>query len=393
MTEQELIEIKNYLISNSQQVSDIPEVQDTSGVSSLPAIKVQNGQDDQVVRVPLTLLSPVLRMDGQILQYKNPDGIWTNVFDFSSIQTGGGSGTFTGTYKNNNKIIQKIGALQKGFDASSGIDYTQLFNEIFFPNNDNQFPQKPIYFGFMEQYPIVDTISQLQIPQNYSEFDYNNLINEGYFVIALPATFYLKRIEDSNGMNILGCFDLIYKSIYNSSTGDVYNVYVSPKLYYNDNLELTFTTKTGMPVQVVLNHGQISMDDVIPVVNITVQEAVKAVINGIKISKRDVQVALNSISISEIDIQPIVNSLSITIRDVQPILKSINIGQGVKSILKGIEVEQGYHSVINSISITEATKSNINSISIKEGGSILKLIQIKEAVKAVINSITIKEHE
>lgn len=137
MTDQELIEIKNYLIQNSQQVSDIPEVQSTSGVDSLPAIKSQVGQDDQVVRVPLTLLSPQLRMNGKILQYKNPEGQWINIYDFSTIPSGGG--TFSGTYKNNNKIIQKLGALQKGFDASDGIDYTELFNKIFFPNYNNKF--------------------------------------------------------------------------------------------------------------------------------------------------------------------------------------------------------------------------------------------------------------
>ena len=390
MTDQELIEIKNYLIQNSQQVSDIPEVQSTSGVDSLPAIKSQVGQDDQVVRVPLTLLSPQLRMNGKILQYKNPEGQWINIYDFSTIPSGGG--TFSGTYKNNNKIIQKLGALQKGFDASDGIDYTELFNKIFFPNYNNEFPQNKIFIGKSDQIPNKDSILSLSSPIDYYNFDYNDFMDKNYFIIALPGQFYLKRIEDSNGMNIIGCFDLTYKSIQTTNISDIYNVYISPKLFYNDDLELTFTTKTGSPVQTTLNSGIISVNDIIPTVNsITIIEAIKSVINSVKIAQREVPVLLNSILITQKDLQPNINSLYINIRDVQPILNSIDIQQGIRSVLKGLSISQGYHSNINSITITEAVKSNINSINIKDGRSIINSISIKQADKAIINSVNISK--
>lgn len=388
MTEQELIEIKNYLIQNSQQVSDIPEVNSTSGVSSIPAIKIQSGQDDQVVRVPITLLSPQLRMNGQLLQYKNPDGQWDNVYDFSTIPTGGG--TFNGTYKNNNKIIQKLGSLQKGLDVSSGIDYNELFNKIFFPNYNNEFPSNPIFFGKVDSIPNSNLILSLNSPIDYYKFDYNDLMDKDYFIIALPGQFYLKRIEDSNGMNIIGCFDLTYKSIQTQNINDIYNVYISPKLYYDENLELTFTTKKDNPVQATLNNAQFLVDDVTPSINsILIDEAVKSIISYIKIGVRDVQPVLNSITITyKTDIQ--LSGISVKGRDVNVTIGPIAIKEGIRCILNNIKVEQAYYSIINSIQINEATKAIINSIQIKEGSSILNNISIKEATKSVINNLSIK---
>lgn len=390
MTDQELIEIKNYLIQNSQQVSDIPEVDSTFGVSSIPAIKIQSGQDDQVVRVPITLLSPQLRMNGQILQYKNPDGQWVNIYDFSTITTGGG-GTFSGTYKNNNKIIQKLGALQKGLDTSSGIDYTELFNKIFFPNYNNEFPSNPIFFGKSDSVPNSNLILSLSNPIDYYQFDYNDFMDKDYFVIALPGQFYLKRIEDSNGMNVVGCFDLTYKSIQTQNINDIYNVYISPKLDYDENLELTFTTKKGEPVQSTLNGAQFYIDDVTPNINsIYIKEAIKSVIKSIKIGVRDIQPLLNNISITY-KTEILLDGLSIKNRDVNVTIGPIAIKEGVRCILNNIKVEQAYYSIINSLSINEATKSIINNIQIKEGSSILNNISIKEATKSIINNISIKQ--
>lgn len=405
---QEIInEIVAYLIANSQQVSGIPIATSLENISSLPAIKQVPGSEDEVVRAPISLLVPELRFNEQTfyIQYRNGDGLWINLFYTGDIHGGGGGETGTGSYINPDLIVQKVGGILKGSDFTKDTNLQVLLDKMFFPNNGKEFPSSPVFIGFSETIPTMKQIFNLEQPTGFNQLDYNKYTTEGYVVVALPATYYLKRIEDDAGMNVIGSFDLLYKSMQSQTLNDIYNVYISPKLFYNDNLELTFTTKTGNPVQVALDSGIISVNDIIPTVNsIIVKEAVKSIIRGVKITQREVPVLLNSILIDGKDIQPIVNSLSISIRDIQPILKSIDIQHGIKSILKGISITQGYHSIINSITITEATKSNINSILINDGRSIinsiiikegiskLKSIQIKEAIKAIINSITIKEY-
>lgn len=396
MTDAEKQEIVNeivaYLIANSQQVSGIPIATNLDDISSLPAIKQVLGQEDEVVRAPISLLVPSLRFDEQTfyIQYRNGDGPWINLFYTGDIHGGGSAGT--GSYINPNLIVQKVGGILKGSDFTTETNLQVLLDKMLFPNYGKQFPSNPVFIGFVESTPTTQQILNLEQIHNFNEFDYNKYTAEGHVIIALPATYYLKRIEDDSGMNIIGSFDLVYKSMQSQALSDIYNVYVSPKLFYNDNLELTFTTKTGNPVQVTLNSGTISVNDITPTVNsITIKEAVKSIIKSIKITQREVPVLLNSISLSRMDIQPVINSLSIGIRDINPILKSIDIQHGVKSILKGISISQGYHSNINSISITEAIKSKINSISIKDGRAILNSVSIKQADRAIINSISISK--
>ena len=389
MTEEEKNQLKNeiiqYLIENSQTVEQIPTVNSLNGIDSFPALKSVEGQDDQVVRAPILLLTPQFRTQDGYIQYKFGESEWINMLYVGDI--GGGSGG-TGTYKNENKTIEKIGGLLKGFDSSGGIGYDELFNKIFFPNKDKTFPNNPIFIGFSQDYPNVQKILSLNKVENYYDFDINEFLYNGYIVIALPATLYLRSVKDNHGMNIVNSFQLIYKSIQSQGISDIYNIYVSPYVYYNDIVELTLTAKEGQPVQVVLNGCTLYINDVNPIINsIQVSEGIKSIIKSLKISVRDVNPILSSISLSERYQESNLNSISLNEREVQVNLSDISLQQGVKSILNSISITEDKIPLINSLFIKEG-KTILNSVSIKDGRAIINSIGIKDG-RALINNINI----
>lgn len=389
MTEEEKNQLKNeiiqYLIENSQTVEQIPTVNSLNGIDSFPALKSTEGQEDQVVRAPILLLQPQFRTQGGYIQYKFGESEWINMLYVGDI--GGGSGG-TGTYKNQNKTIERIGGLLKGFDSSQGIGYDELFNKIFFPNKDKTFPSTPIFIGFSQDYPNIQKILSLNKVEDYYDFDINEYIYNGYIVIALPATLYLKSVKDDHGMNIVNSFQLIYKSIQTQGISDIYNVYVSPYVYYNDVIELTLSTKDGDPVQVVLNGCTLSINDINPVVNsLKISEGVKSIIKSLKISVRDVSPLLQSIDIDERYQETNINSISLNEREVQVQLSDISISQGTRAILNSITITENKIPVIQSLNIKEG-KSILNSISIKDGRAILNEINIKDG-RSIINNINI----
>lgn len=380
MTEEEKNQLKNeiiqYLIENSQTVEQIPTVNSLNGIDSFPALKSTEGQEDQVVRAPILLLQPQFRTQYGYIQYKFGESEWINMLYVGDI--GGGSGG-TGTYKNQNKTIERIGGLLKGFDSSQGIGYDELFNKIFFPNKDKIFPSTPIFIGFSQDYPNIQKILSLNKVENYYDFDINEYIYNGYIVIALPATLYLKSVKDYHGMNIVNSFQLIYKSIQSQGISDIYNVYVSPYIYYNDIIELTLSTKDGQPIQVVLRGSSLSINNVTPnITSIQINEGLKSIIKSLKIAIRDVNPLLSSTFIQGRDQQINLNSILLNEREVQVQLNNISIYQGVKSIL-------------NSISITENKIPAINSLTIKEEKSILNNISLKDG-RAILNGITITQY-
>ena len=91
MTEAEKQELINYivqyLIDNSQTVSGIPLTDTLENISSLPAIRQAVGQEEEVVRAPLSLLAPQLRYNSEtkFVQYKYSDGEWIDLFDTTTI--------------------------------------------------------------------------------------------------------------------------------------------------------------------------------------------------------------------------------------------------------------------------------------------------------------------
>lgn len=295
---------------------------------------------------------------------------------FNNVSTGGG----TGSYINTHPILQKIGGILKDTDFSTSVGINTILNKMFFPNLGKTFPTNPVFVGFMQVYPTQASIQQLFNPEDFYEFDFNEVIDEGFIVIALPATYYLSRVEDTNGLNIVNSFELIYKSIPLQNDIDIYNVYVSPELVYNDRLELTFTSVVGTPVQVVLESGEISVDDVIPVINsITLKEGIKSIINDITIGVKDTQPVINSISISNRNVTPEITSIKCSMVETNSILNDISIKEGIKSVLNSISITEDVNIVFRGITISEDTLPVIHSITIKDGRSIL-------------NSITIKEH-
>ena len=165
-------------------------------------------------------------------------------------------------------------------------------------------------------------------------------------------------------MNIVNSFQLIYKSIQTQGISDIYNVYVSPYVYYNDIIELTLSTKDGDPVQVVLNGCTLSINDINPVVNsLKISEGIKSIIKSLKISVRDVNPLLHSIDIDERYQETNINSISLNEREVQVQLSDISISQGTRAIL-------------NSITITENKIPIIQSLNIKEGRAIINNVDI-----------------
>ena len=255
---------------------------------------------------------------------------------FNNVSTGGG----TGSYINTHPILQKIGGILKDTDFSTSFGINTILNKMFFPNLGKTFPTNPVFVGFMQVYPTQASIQQLFNPEDFYEFDFNEVIDEGFIVIALPATYYLSRVEDTNGLNIVNSFELIYKSIPLQNGIDIYNVYVSPELVYNDRLELTFTSVVGTPVQVVLESGEISVDDVIPTIkSLNIKEGIKSVVNNIDINIKDIQPILDNMAIGIRNVQPIVNSVKCIQRDVNVTLNNVNVHEGTKSVINSISIK------------------------------------------------------
>lgn len=287
----------------------------------------------------------------------------TSKHTYVSTSNSGDAGD-DGVYQSSIPLIEKVGGLLKGADLSN-ITYSDLFTKIFYPNFDNDFPQKPVYLGFSEIYPTVPIIQSLAQIEDYSEFDYNSITTDGYVVIALPATWYLKRVEDSNGMNILGAFELIYKSVFIVNDYDIYNVYVTPKLHYNDELQLTLTTKTGTPVNVVLTSGIFEVNHIKPVINsLIITEGIKAIVNSLDISVRFEETVLNTISCSDANVEAVVNSLSIEDVPMTAQLLDMIVSQGTKSILNGITIEPGGDVTMISLVVSQGTPAILNNITI-----------------------------
>lgn len=388
MTEEErqqlINDIIDILVADSQQVSDIEIVNSLNNISSLPAIK-SGTTEDSVVRAPISLLIPEMRYDNatNYVQYKQSGGEWTNLYLASE------SGEGTGSYINQNPIIQKIGALSKGDDFSLKTNLQILFDKIFFPNLDNQFPSNPIFIGISPIDPYIQNIIQLDKPTDFYKFDFNKYVDIGYIVIALPGNYYLKKIENDGGLNIINSFYIKYKSILVNGEYEIYNVYVSPLLKYHSNVELTLYTKLDNPINATLNDFILSLDNITPTINsIIINQGIKSILNNIDISIRNIPVNINNIQINTYDKQPLINSLQINNRDIPVILNTIVYNEGIKAKLNSIAIKSGL-SILNSVTISQG-KSIINSIKLSDGRSILNGISFKDG-RAILNKITINK--
>jgi len=391
MTQLELQQIYKYFLSKGVRDSSLPLAADLLGSEVLSV--VQNGKNVQLDLEKLKV--------------------------FLDIGTGGG-GT-DGTYSSPFPNLMRVGGLDKNTNLSEEISITELFNNILFPNYLKELPEKPVFLGYSEEIPNIANILALHSPATYNEFDYNKYTGVGYIIIALPAELYLKKIEDSNNLNIVNSFDLLYKSVQTDTISDIYNVYISPKLYCNDNLELTFTTREGTPVQVSLLSGTFTINDIIPTINnVSITEITRAVINSLTITNIPI---LHSISIeaqerailNDTTIQAVTRAVlkAITIKDVTkailnsisisdlPLLNHISIAPVSRAILAHTTINQATRaklnsisivdskSTLNSVSIVEAVRSDLKSITITSGKTTLKAITISAVVRAVLNSIHI----
>lgn len=316
-------------------------------------------------------------------------------------------------YSSENPTLQKIGGLEKGTSYSIGTTILGILNSMFFPNIGKEFPEKPVFIGFTETYPNVSKIITLNTPQDFYEFDYTEYTNSGYVVIALPATLYLKRIEDENGLNIVNGFELIYKSIWIDPIYDIYNVYVSPKLNYGgDELSLTLTSKTGDPVQATLNDVEFLLDELaLPILSsISVKEIVRSVLNSINVSEESI---LTDVTVSEIE-RSILTSFSIAeaIRskliklDVSELsnLSEISVVELQRSELLNLEVQgfgsrlvdltvSEYSDLLHNIEVSELTKSNILETIVNPilRSQLLDINNITEITRSVLKSTTLSE--
>lgn len=378
----EYVEIIGQIKPKNNQNFAIADVNDLKGgfyqvltmddMLSIPNIKRSNGMMCFVEEDP-----------SEIYNYQLIDNVWT------PAKLGGGGGT--GIYTPLNKTIIKIGGIDKASDFTEGIEYNKLFDKIFSPNYDMSFPTKKIFFGYVQNKEYTaENIKQLYSPINYNEFDFKQYFGEGYVLISLPATYYLKKIEDSNGLNLVNAFNLTYKAINVQNDVDIYNIYLSPKITYNKELELTFYTKTGNPVQTSLTYGNITTDDINSALNsISIVEGIKSIINSIKVSIRNEESILVSVSYSPVfDIN--LNSFSITSREVNSQLINVSIVEGIPSLLKSITIVDG-SSKLESVIFNEAIKSKLDSILIAEGKSTLIRITLNDG-RSVLDKITVQPY-
>jgi len=284
-------------------------------------------------------------------------------------------------YSSEHPLLSKVGGLSKGSSYVVGTTILGLLNSMFFPNIGKTFPTNPVFIGFSETYPTTETILSLDLITDYYEFDYNKYTENGYVIIALPGENYLKRIEDSNGMNIIGAFNIIYKSI----LSDIYNVYISPFLHYTDNLDLTLTSKIGIPVQTLLSEFNISINQtILPVLNsFSFEEVTRSIINNIIIGEQPI---LNSFTFTNIT-RSSLNSINVS-DVVRSTLNSINISE--LSILNSVSVIEISKSILNSVTINTITRSNLNSITVVDGASKLNSIIVESGISK-INSIIISD--
>lgn len=369
--------LSSYVTSTLLNTS-LQEKVNVSDLSTLLADKVSIETVNQLIEVGLqgVIVSSVVNVNGEDILVSTAQEILN----------------LTGSaFSSEHLILNKVGGLVKGSDYTIGTTILGLLNSMFFPNIGKTFPQHPIFIGFSETYPTIQTISELDVPTNYYEFDYNKYTGNGYITIALPGINYLKRIEDTNGLNIIGLFDLIYKSI----QSDIYNVYVSPLLHYNDNLELTLTTKIGSVVQSTLSRLNITINqNILPILNsISVSGITRSIINGVSIGEFSI---LNSVDVTSVT-RSIINSISVdevirsvlnTINVYEPsILNSINVSELVKSELNSISVEPILRSILNSVIVTNGA-SKLISINVSEP-SILNSISVSDIVKSVLNTVSV----
>lgn len=79
-------QVKTAILAESQGVGELSKATDLTGISSLPALRVVDGVES-VVDVPISLLTPNLRVNGTMVQYKDPiAGTWGDIIAVADIQ-------------------------------------------------------------------------------------------------------------------------------------------------------------------------------------------------------------------------------------------------------------------------------------------------------------------
>lgn len=79
-------QVKAAILAESQGVGELSKATDLTGISSLPALKIIEGVES-VVDVPISLLTPNLRVNGAMVQYKDPiAGTWGDIIAVADIQ-------------------------------------------------------------------------------------------------------------------------------------------------------------------------------------------------------------------------------------------------------------------------------------------------------------------